>query len=192
MLFSHSGEYPCEWKNWYSRQIRQQWYGWPGEWLKQVGFTHGSGCLRISYELFSNFLRSLRLLNNQFTEFIMNPLLRILTNVLANFANACESLTNERTAQRMRGETPCQCFAVSLLLAILNSRFASFVMDCVPFDVYFHYIPKRTKWQTDRQTDRHTDRHTDRQTDRQTDTQTDRQTDKQINQVRSQSRDLLT
>ena len=36
-----------------------------------------------------------------------------------NFANACERLTNETTTQRMRGETPCQCFAVSLLFARL-------------------------------------------------------------------------
>ena len=46
-------------------------------------------------------------------------------------------------------------------------------MQFVPFDVYFHYIPKRT----------------DRQTDRQTDTQTDRHTDRQTNQEKSQSRD---
>ena len=60
----------------------------------------------------ANFLRSLRLLNNQFAEFLVNPLrmLRILTNAIANVANvanvanAGECLTNETTTQRMRGE----------------------------------------------------------------------------------------
>ena len=42
------------------------------------------------------------------------------SNALANFANACERLTNETTTQRMRGETPCQCFAESLLFARLS------------------------------------------------------------------------
>ena len=39
----------------------------------------------------ANFLPSLRLLNNQFAEFLVNPwqMLRILTNALANVANAC-------------------------------------------------------------------------------------------------------
>ena len=55
-------------------------------------------------------------------ECIVNPLrmLRILTNVLANFAHGCERLTIETTTQRMRGETTCQCFAVSLLFARLS------------------------------------------------------------------------
>ena len=99
----------------YSRQIRQWWYDWPGELLKQV---RPYKWLR----LLANFLQSLRLLNNQFAEFLVNPLLmlRILTNSLANFANAYERLTNETTTQRMRGETPCQCFPVSLLFARLS------------------------------------------------------------------------
>ena len=52
---------------------------------------------------------------------LVNPLrmLRILTNAFANFANACERLTNEMTTQRMRGEPACQCFAASHLLARL-------------------------------------------------------------------------
>ena len=77
-----------------------------------------ANCLRI----LANFLRSLRLFNNQFTEFSMNPLrmLSILTNALATFANVCERLTNETNTRRMRGETPCQCFAVSLLFARLS------------------------------------------------------------------------
>ena len=62
----------------------------------------------------------IRLLNNQFAEFLVKPLRRILTNALANVANARERLTNETTTQRMRGETPCQCFAVSLLFARLS------------------------------------------------------------------------
>ena len=72
--------------------------------------------------ILANFLRSLRLLNNQFAEFLVNPLrmLRILTNAFENFANACERLTNETNTQRMRCETPCQCFAVSLLFASLS------------------------------------------------------------------------
>ena len=55
-------------------------------------------------------------------EFLVNPLrmLRILTNALANFANACERLTNETNTQRMHGETPCQCYVVSLLFARLS------------------------------------------------------------------------
>ena len=42
--------------------------------------------------MLANFLRSLRLLENQFAEFLVNPLrmLRILTNALAN---ACERLS---------------------------------------------------------------------------------------------------
>ena len=76
--------------------------------------------------MLANFYESLRIsygaiLNNQFAEFLVNSLrmLRILANAHANFATACERLTNETTAQR---ETPCQCFAVSLLfaMAILN------------------------------------------------------------------------
>ena len=47
-------------------------------------------------------------------------MLRILTNALANVANACERLTNETTTQRMHGGPPCQCFAVSLLFARLS------------------------------------------------------------------------
>ena len=72
--------------------------------------------------ILANFLRGLRLLNNQFAEFLVNPLrmLRILTNALANFANACERLTKETTTQHRRGETPYQCFAVSLLFARLS------------------------------------------------------------------------
>ena len=71
--------------------------------------------------ILANFLRSLRLLN-QFAELLVNPLrmLRILADALANFANTCERLTNETNTQRMRGETPCQCFAVSLLFARLS------------------------------------------------------------------------
>ena len=58
-------------------------------------------------------------INNQFAKFLVNPLrmLRILTNALAN---ARERLTNETTTQHMRGETPCQCFDVSLLFARLS------------------------------------------------------------------------
>ena len=90
----------------------------PYKWLRML-----ANFLRI----LANFLRSLRLLSNQFAEFLMNPLrmLRILTNALANFANACERLTNETTTQRIRGETPCQCFDVSVIRqAILN------IQDC--------------------------------------------------------------
>ena len=67
--------------------------------------------------ILANFLPSLRLLNNQFAEFLVNPwrMLRILTNALANVPNACERLTTETTTQRMRGETPCQYLSVSLL-----------------------------------------------------------------------------
>ena len=74
--------------------------------------------------IFANFLRSLRLLNNQFAEFLVNPLrmLRILTNAFANFANAYERLTNETNTQRMRCETPCQCFACYLFLTVLQSQ----------------------------------------------------------------------
>ena len=47
----------------------------------------------------ANFLRSLRLLNNQFAAFLANPLrmLRIHMNALPNIANACERLTYETT-----------------------------------------------------------------------------------------------
>ena len=85
----------------------------PYKWLRML-----ANFLRIH----ANFLRSLRLLNNQFAEFLVNPLrlLKIPTNALAYFANACERLTNETTTQRMRGETPYQCFAVSLLFARLS------------------------------------------------------------------------
>ena len=56
--------------------------------------------------ILANFLRSLDLYI-QFAEFLVNPLrmLRILTNVLANFADVCERLTNETTTQRIGGET---------------------------------------------------------------------------------------
>ena len=58
--------------------------------------------------ILANLLRSLRLLNNQFAEFLVNPLrlLRIHTNALANIANACERLTNETTTQRIKGVDP--------------------------------------------------------------------------------------
>ncbi len=74
---------------------------------KKWGLTNGNECLRISYEslrIIANFLLTLWLLNNQFAEFLANPLrmLRMLTNALANLANACERLTNETTTQRMR------------------------------------------------------------------------------------------
>ena len=51
----------------------------------------------------------------------MNPLrmLRIPTIALANVVNVWERLTSETTAQRMRGETPCRGFSVSLLFARL-------------------------------------------------------------------------
>ena len=71
----------------------------------------------------ANFLRSLRLLNNQCGEFLANPLrmLRILPNALANVANvanAGECLTNETTTERMRGDPfNCPCFTVSLSYA---------------------------------------------------------------------------
>ena len=70
--------------------------------------------LRISHEAYDY-------ITINFSEFIVNPsrMLRMLTNAIANFANACERLTDETTTQRMRGETPCQCFAVSLLGPIL-------------------------------------------------------------------------
>ena len=70
---------------WYSRQIRQKSYDWPGELLKQM---RPYKCLRMLanfLRILANFIRSLRLLNNQFAEFLVNPLrmLRILTaNVL--------------------------------------------------------------------------------------------------------------
>ena len=79
-----------------------------------------ANCLRI----LANFLRSLRLFNNQFTEFSMNPLrmLSILTNALAIFANVCERLTNETNT-------------------ILNSRFALFVMDSQAFETFcLHFV----------------------------------------------------
>ena len=123
MLLSHCGEYPCECKNKYSRQIRQKvanirrmglrmqfatnrndrkmiaihsqvfvsirgrsrqirqkiydcpgelyWKARPYKWLRML-----ANFLRIP----ANFLRSLRLLNNQCGEFLVNPLrmLRIL------------------------------------------------------------------------------------------------------------------
>ena len=73
------------------------------------------------FQIFANFLLSLRLLNNKLAEFLVNPLrvLRILTNALAHFANACERLTNETATQRMRCDTPGQCFAMSFLFARL-------------------------------------------------------------------------
>ena len=75
--------------------------------------------------MLSNFLRILGIsyeAYDYFAEFLVNNLrmLRILTNALANIANACEYLTNETTTQHMRGEAPCQCFAVSLLFARLS------------------------------------------------------------------------
>ena len=77
--------------------------------------------------MFADFLlvlaNFLRLLNNQFAEcLVTTPLgmFGILTIALANFANACERLNNETTTQRMRGETPCQCFAVPRLFARLS------------------------------------------------------------------------
>ena len=113
MLLSHSGEYPCECKHLIFAANSPEMIRLP----RRITETRQNGyeCLRISYE-------SLRLLNNQFAEFLMNPLqmLRILTNALANFANACDRLTNETTTQRTRGETHCQCFAVSLLFARLS------------------------------------------------------------------------
>ena len=79
----------------------------PYKWLRML-----ANFLRI----LANLLRSLRLLNNQFAEFLVNPLrmLRIFTNALANFTNACERRTNETTTQPMRGETPCQCLMLKL------------------------------------------------------------------------------
>ena len=69
-------------------------------------------------EFLTNPFEFLTKLTIQFAEFLVNPL-RLL-NALANFANACERLTNETTTQHMRGETPCQCFPVSLLFARLS------------------------------------------------------------------------
>ena len=63
-------------------------------------------CLRNSYEslpIFTNFLRTLRCNNNQFAKVLANPfrMLRILTNAVANLANACKRLMNETTTQRV-------------------------------------------------------------------------------------------
>ena len=61
-------------------------------------------CLRNSHELFTiltNYLRALRCINNHFVEFHANPfrVLQILTNAVANLANACEHLMNEMTTK---------------------------------------------------------------------------------------------
>ena len=124
LILSHCGEYPCKSKHLIfagnspemirlARRITET-----NEALQMVTSQMHANFLRI----LANFLRSLRLHNNQFADCIVNllRLLRIPTNALANFANACERLTNETTTQRMRGETPCQCFVVSLLFARLS------------------------------------------------------------------------
>ena len=81
------------------------------------GITNGNEWLRISYESLPMYYEAY-----EFAECIVNPLrmLIILTNTLANVANASVRLTNETTTQRMRGETPWQCFSVSLLFARLS------------------------------------------------------------------------
>ena len=102
MLLSHSCEYSCE----------CEYLIFAANSPKMIRLarriTETSEALRISYEAY-----------NQFAEFLVNPLrmLKILTNAFANFANACDRLTNETTTQRMSGETHCQYFAVSLLFA---------------------------------------------------------------------------
>ena len=120
MQLSHCGEYPCECKTLIFAANSPEMIR-----LARI-ITEISEALEMVtnacdffLRILANFIRSLRLLNNQFAEFLVNPLrmLRILTNVLANFANYCERLTNEMTTQRMRGETHSQCFAVSLLFA---------------------------------------------------------------------------
>ena len=104
MLLSHCGEYLYECKKliFFANSPEMiRLVVRPYKWVRMF-----ANFLRI----LSNFLRSLQLLNNQFAEFLVNPLrlLRIPTNALATFANACERLTNETTTQRMRGGTPCQ------------------------------------------------------------------------------------
>ena len=85
--------------------------------------------------ILANFLRSLRLLNNQFAEFLVNPLrmLRILTNALANFANICERVTNETNTLTHAQRKPLPMFRSVTFIrqAILNSQ------DCFIRIIYF-------------------------------------------------------
>ena len=75
MLLSHRGEYPCECKkkDIRSKSAKNDTSGQESvrhyKWLRMI-----ANCLRI----LANFLRSLRLLNNQFVEFCVNHL-RMLT-----------------------------------------------------------------------------------------------------------------
>ena len=119
MLLSHSGEYTCECKESTFAANSPEMIRLPRRITEKVRRYKWLRMLANFLRIPANFLRSLRLLNNQFAEFLVNPfrMLRILTNALANVANACEYLTNETTTQSMRGEPSCQCFAVSLSFA---------------------------------------------------------------------------
>ena len=98
MLLSHCGEYTCECKH-------------------LIFAANSPKMIRLARRI-TETSETLQMVTNA-CEFLVNHLrmLRILTNALAN---ACERLTNETTTQRMRGETSCKCFAVSVLFTRLS------------------------------------------------------------------------
>ena len=140
-----------------SRQIRQQLYDCPGEILKSEALQMVTNFLRIP----ANLLRSLRLLNNQCGEFLVNPLrmLRLLLVQVIN-SNLCDiSMVKKQQCQCCNLPRSIGHFHVirkySQVIAsvgkpfasILNvfsrkcpknrNRFALFVMDSQAFATFY-------------------------------------------------------
>ena len=138
MLLSHSGEYPYECKHVIFAANSKKLYDWPGNLLKQVRPYKWLLMLANFLRIIANVLRSLRLLNNQFADFFMNTLrlFRIFTNA---HANACERLNirmkrlhNACAAKHLANVSLCHF----IRQAILNNRFALFVMDSQAFATF--------------------------------------------------------
>ena len=117
MLLSHCGEYPCECKNFIfavnspemirlARRITETSEALGYTWLRMFA---------IFLRILANFLPSLRLLNNQFAEFLVNPwrMLRIFTNALANVANALrlKRLHNACAAKPLANVSLCHFYS---------------------------------------------------------------------------------
>ena len=111
MLLSHLGKFPCVYANLKFAAKSPKMMIDREKYCKKKKPTKKKQvrpyeCLRSSNEplpILTNFLRTLRSINNQFADFLANPIRMslILKNAIANLANACERLTNETTTQRV-------------------------------------------------------------------------------------------